>query len=75
MYSIEQRPRFSKIPGAVNRSGISRASLYKLAPQFPGLFVKAGRSTLCNLDILDTILDGLPVAEIKAPKPSDTRLK
>ena len=26
--SIEQRSRFSKIPGAVNRSGISRASLY-----------------------------------------------
>ena len=65
--SIEQRSRFSKIPGAVNRSGISRASLYKLAPKHPGLFVKHGRSTLCNLDILDSILDGLPVAEIKAP--------
>ena len=64
--SIEQHARFSKITGAVNRSGISRASLYKLAPKFPGLFVKNGRSTLCNLDILDAILDGLPVAEIKA---------
>jgi hypothetical protein len=69
MSTIEQRSRFSKIPGAVARSGISRASLYKLAPKHPGLLVKHGRATLCNLEILDRILDALPVAEIKAASP------
>jgi hypothetical protein len=63
-----QRPRFQKIPKAIDYSGFSRSGLYAHAAERPGLFVKDGASTLVNFDILDDILDGLPKAVIKPPK-------
>jgi hypothetical protein len=62
------RPRFGKIPAAVAYSGRSRARLYVLAGQHEGLFKKDGGSTIVDFDILDQILDALPVAKIKAPE-------
>lgn len=59
--------RFARIPVAVEYGGISRSGLYLLAPKHEGLFVKHGYSTLVNLEILDTVLDALPAAKIKAP--------
>jgi hypothetical protein len=61
------RPRFSNIPRAVAYSGRSRATLYIWAAQHQGLFRKAGRSTIVDFAILDSILDTLPVAQIKPP--------
>jgi hypothetical protein len=63
------RPRYQKIPRAVEYSGVSRSQLYVLAPKYPGLFVKNGDSTLVNFDILDRILDGFPPADIKPAMP------
>jgi hypothetical protein len=63
------RPRYQKIPKAIEYSGISRSQLYVLAARHSGLFVKNGDSTLVNFDILDEILDGLPIAEIKPAAP------
>jgi hypothetical protein len=65
-----QRPRFGKLPRAVDYSGISRSGLYKHAPHWRGLFVKDGKSTLVNFDRLDDLLDSLPKATIKPPKPA-----
>jgi hypothetical protein len=58
------RPRLGKIPTAVAYSGRSRTRLYELAEQYEGLFKKDGASTLVDFDILDQILDRLPVAVI-----------
>jgi hypothetical protein len=65
----DERPRFGKIPFAESYSGISRARLYHWAAAHPGLFIKNGRATLCDLSVLDRLLDALPPAEIKAPAP------
>jgi hypothetical protein len=62
------RPRTGKIPDAVEYSGIGRSSLYELAPQYEGLFVKFRDSTLVNFEVLDRIIDELPPAKIKAAK-------
>jgi hypothetical protein len=67
--SIQHRPRFGKIPFATRYSGVSRARLYHWAAKHPGLFIKNGRATLCDLSVLDSLLDALPAAEIKAPAP------
>jgi hypothetical protein len=63
------RPRVGRIPKAIEYSGISRSTLYELAPKWPGLFRKNGVSTLVDFDVLDSVLDGLPCAEIKPPGP------
>jgi hypothetical protein len=65
-----QRPRFGKLRRAADYSGISRSGLYKHAPSWPGLFVKDGRATLVNFDRLDDLLDSLPKAAIRPPKPA-----
>ena len=71
--SIEQRSRFSKIRVRSIAAELVGPHSTSWPRSIPACFVKNGRSTLCNLDILDRILDGLPVAEIKAPrKPSAT---
>jgi hypothetical protein len=79
--SIHQtsRPRFGKIPTAARYSGRGRSRLYQWAALHPGLFRKDGTSTVVDFDILDEILDAMPVAEIKAPRarprsapPTDT---
>ena len=60
-----RRPRFGKIPVAVAYSGISRTLLYKLREATPSLFRKNGKATLVDFDILDELLNRLPVAERK----------
>lgn len=60
-------PRFGSIPRAIDYSGRSRSRLYQLAAAHRGLFVKDGKSTLVDFAVLDLILDGLPLAKIKAP--------
>jgi hypothetical protein len=64
------RRRFGKLPAATEYSALSRATLYELAPKYPGLFKKNGGATIVDFTILDEILDGLPIAEIKAPARS-----
>jgi hypothetical protein len=60
-------PRFGTIPHAVDYSGRSRSRLYQLAAKHEGLFRKDGKSTIVDFAVLDLILDGLPLAKIKAP--------
>ena len=60
-----RRPRFGKIPAAVTYSGISRTVLYQLREATPGLFRKNGKATLVDFDILDELLDRLPIVEKK----------
>jgi len=59
------RRRFGKLPAATEYSALSRATLYELAPKYPGLFKKNGAATIVDFDILDAVLDELPVAKIK----------
>jgi hypothetical protein len=60
------RPRFGKIPAAVTYSSICRSRLYEIAAMTPGLFKKAGASTIVDFDVLDRVLDQLPNADLKA---------
>jgi hypothetical protein len=59
------RPRFGRIPAAVNYSGHGRSRLYELAAEIPGLFRKSGAATVVDFDILDRALDEMPIAKIK----------
>ena len=59
--------RFGTIPNACAYSGRSRSRLYQYAAKHEGLFRKDGKSVIVDYDILDRILDGLPVAQIKPP--------
>jgi GcrA cell cycle regulator len=59
------RPRFGKIPAAVNYSGRSRGRLYQLASMYPGLFKKDGASTLVDFAVLDKILDDFKAVDIQ----------
>jgi hypothetical protein len=59
------RRRFGRISEAAAYSALSRATLYVLAPKHPGLFRKNGAATIVDFEILDQILDALPVARIK----------
>jgi hypothetical protein len=68
-----ERPRMGRIPKAIEYSGISRSGLYELASKWPGLFRKNGVSTLIDFDVLDSVLDELPRAEIKPPVPRKPR--
>jgi hypothetical protein len=67
-----ERRRFGKIPKATEYCGLCRSSLYVLAAQHPGLFVKAGGATLVNFEMLDAIMDTWPAADIK-PSPVQRR--
>jgi hypothetical protein len=57
------RPRFGRIPAAVAYSGISKSALYELRTRAPKLFRKNGTATLVDFDVLDAVLDALPIAE------------
>jgi hypothetical protein len=57
--------RFGKIADAIHHSGVSRATLYIWASRHPGLFRKSGASTVVDFAVLDTILNDLPIANIK----------
>jgi hypothetical protein len=63
-----QRPRFGRIPKAVEYGGISRSTLYNWAALHPELFVKNGVATLVNFDVYDRLLDELPTAKIVRTK-------
>jgi hypothetical protein len=65
--AVVPRPRFGKIPRAVDYSGRSRATLYLWAALNPGLFKKDGKSTLVDFAVLDRLLDELPLAQLKPP--------
>ena len=71
MSSVIRTRRFGRLPVATTESGLSRSTLYVLATKHEGLFRKLGSTTLVDLDLLDTIIAGLPPAEINiAPRPS-----
>jgi hypothetical protein len=57
--------RFGTIPNAVVYSARSRSRLYQYAAKHEGLFRKDGKSVIVDYDILDRILDALPIAKIK----------
>ena len=67
------RPRFGKLPAAVEYSGMSRARLYQLAALTPGLFRKNGTATVVDFSVLDQILDALPAAKIAIKPPKRPR--
>jgi hypothetical protein len=58
--------RWGRISTAIEYSGLSRTSLYKLAAIHPGLFKKHGAATIVDFEILDRILEASPAAEISA---------
>jgi hypothetical protein len=59
------RRRFGKLAAAVEYSALGRSRLYELAPRYPGLFKKNGVAVIVSFDVLDQILDELPIAKIK----------
>jgi hypothetical protein len=63
-------PRFGRVPDGLRRSGLSRAKLYQVASEHPGLFKKAGSATIVDLEKLDQILADLPAAEFKPRQKS-----
>ena len=63
-----QLPRFGRIADGIRRSGLSRASIYNLAAEHPGLFKKYGAATIIDLGMLDEIMAALPAAEITPRK-------
>jgi hypothetical protein len=66
MSSIEHsrlRPRFGKIPAALEYAAISRSRLYQWRTTHPDLFRKNGAASLVDFDVLDRILDGLPISK------------
>lgn len=68
--SESPRPRSGRIPAAIKYSGIGRSSLYEIAAEHEGLFVKFRGATLVDFAKLDEILDALPPAKIKTPAKS-----
>jgi hypothetical protein len=69
MSSLQERPRprSGSIRDACSYSGLGRSSLYKEAAKHPGLFRKWNGRTIVDFNILDSIIDALPPAEIKLP--------
>jgi hypothetical protein len=62
---LAARPRFGRLATAIAYSGIGRSSLYNFAAQTPGLFRKNGVAIIVDFDVLDKVLDELPLAKIK----------
>jgi len=60
------RPRFGRIPEALAYSAVSRSRFYEWARERPELVRKNGKASIVDFDVLDEILDELPVAELKA---------
>ena len=58
------RPRMGKMPAAVAYSGRSKSRIYEWGQQFPELFRKDGASTLIDFNVLDRILDSLPIKSV-----------
>jgi hypothetical protein len=53
-----------KMPAAVAYSGRSKSRIYEWGQQFPELFRKDGASTLIDFNVLDRILDSLPIKSV-----------
>jgi hypothetical protein len=60
------RPRFGRIPAALEYAAVSKGRLYQWARLHPQLLKKNGRATLVDFDQLDAILDSLPTADLKS---------
>jgi hypothetical protein len=58
--------RWGRISDAIDYSGLSRTSLYKLAAANRGLFKKHGAATIVDFEILDRVLEASPAAELSA---------
>lgn len=67
--STRLRPRTGTIPDATEYCGLSRSKLYNVAAERSGLFIKWDRRTLVNFDVLDAIIDELPVLTLKPRAP------
>ena len=63
---ISTRSRAGKISTAIEYSGLSRSRLYELAQRYPTLFRKNGNATIVDFNVLDRVIDDLPLAELKA---------
>ena len=63
---VSARPRAGKITKAIEYSGLSRSRLYELAQRYPTLFRKNGNATIVDFNVLDRVIDDLPLAELKA---------
>jgi hypothetical protein len=59
------RPRFGSIPGGMRYASIGRTKLYAAAAKRPELFRKWDGKTLVDFDVLDEIMNDLPIAKIK----------
>ena len=59
-------PLTMKIPDAVKFSGISRASLYRLASDGRIVFRKFGKATLVDVKSLSLFLEALPIADLNS---------
>jgi hypothetical protein len=66
MTNLDRRPRFGRFPEAERYAGVSRRRLYQWGHKRPTLFRKNGWATLVDFDVLDEILDELPVAKFKS---------
>jgi len=60
------RPRFGRVAEALSYAAVSRSRLYEWGRKQPKLFRKNGSASIIDFNILDQILDDLPVAKLKA---------
>ena len=69
--SLEQRsrPRMGRIPAALQYAQVSKSRFYEWARLRPELLRKNGRASLADFDVLDEILDALPIAALKSATP------
>ena len=61
-------PRFATFPTAARYLGVGRSTLYKWAGAGLIRVVKAGARSLIDLPAAVEYMDGLPAAEIAAPR-------
>jgi hypothetical protein len=57
-----RRPRMGRMPTAVAYSGLSKSRIYDKAKRYRGLIRKNGTASIIDFDVLDQVLDDLPVA-------------
>jgi hypothetical protein len=68
------RPRFGKVPEAIRYASVCRSRLYQWAgkSENAGLIKKNGAASIVDFDILDRILDDLPIGPDPEMKPGRT---
>jgi hypothetical protein len=59
------RPRFGRVKDALAYAPVGRSRLYQWGRERPGLFRKNGAASIIDFDVLDQILQNLPVADLK----------